>query len=371
MAALACNMDRRPRIRYAVDCGFDRIVFSIQTLRRGLAISVVAANRRGSEMLNSQRIFVKAVQKYCAENGITVETRSQGWLMVMQKGPRRHFAYGYDVGLNSAVTHHIANDKAATAEVLGMNGIPCVPHAFFPGPALSEYVPPAGSWQAMLDHLKQNPDGIVVKPNEGTSGNLVFKVQDKPALERAVNEIFSLNLNLAISPYLEINNEVRVILVDALPVIVYGKSRPSITGDGVHSILELALTTIPAERLSALLPRVLGDLDSATLETVLPSGRHQALNWRHNLDSGAEPVLLQQGTARERCVEIAVKAAKAIEMRFGSIDVVEVDNSWGILEINSGVVMEALGKAHPELVYAAYSAALDKVFGEPHIQPSS
>ena len=37
-----------------------------------------------------------------------------------------------------------------------------------------------------------------------------------------------MNLNLAISPYLEIKNEVRVILVDAIPVIVYGKSRPSI-----------------------------------------------------------------------------------------------------------------------------------------------
>ena len=332
-------------------------------------MSVVAA--LGSEMLNSQRTFVNAVQKYCADNGITVETRSQGWLMVMRKEPKRHLAYGYDVGLNSAVTHRIANDKAATAEVLEMDGIACVPHAFFPGPALSEYASAAGSWQAMLDLLTQNPDGIVVKPNEGTSGNLVFKVLSKRDLERAVSEIFSLNLNLAISPYLEIKNEVRVILVDTLPVIVYGKSRPSITGDGVHSILELALATMPAERLSALFPRMVADLDSATLETVLPSGQHHALNWRHNLDSGAEPVLLQQGAVRERCVELAIAAAKSIEMRFGSIDVVQVDDAWRILEINSGVVMEALGKAYPELVYAAYSAALDKVFSEPPIRPSS
>ena len=320
-------------------------------------------------MPSSQRIFVSAVQKYCADNGIAVETRSQGWLLVMRKGPRRHLTYGYDVGLNSAVNHRIANDKAATAELLEMDGIACVPHAFFPGPALSEYVPPLGSWEAMLAHLTQNPGGIVVKPNEGTSGNLVFKVQDKPALERAVSEIFSLNLNLAISPYLEIKNEVRVVLVNYDPVIVYGKTRPSITGDGVHSILELALATMPAERLSAILPRMAGDLDSATLDTVLPSGQHHALNWRHNLDSGAEPVLLQQGAVRARCVEIAIKAAKSIDLRFGSIDVVQVDDAWKILEINSGVVMEALGKAHPELVYAAYAAALNKVFAEPHFRP--
>jgi glutathione synthase/RimK-type ligase-like ATP-grasp enzyme len=322
-------------------------------------------------MQSSQRIFVAAVQRYCADNGVTVQTGAQGWLMVMHKGGRRHLIYGYDVGLNSAVTHRIANDKAAMAEVLEINGIPCVSHALFLGPALSRYVSAAGSWQAMLAHLTQNPAGIVVKPNEGTSGNLVFKVLDRPALERAVREIFSLNLNLAISPYLEIRNEVRVILVDDLPVIVYGKSRPSITGDGMRSILELALAAIPAERLSAILPRMAGDPDSATLDTILPSGQHHALNWRHNLDAGAEPVLLPQGAVRERCVELAIKAAKSIDLRFGSIDVVQVDDSWRVLEINSGVVMEALGKTHPELVYVAYAAALDKVFGEPRTQPSS
>jgi glutathione synthase/RimK-type ligase-like ATP-grasp enzyme len=322
-------------------------------------------------MQSSQRIFVTAVQKYCAEHGIAVETRSQGWLMVMQKGPRRRLAYGYDLGLNSAVTHRIASDKAATAELLAINGIACVPHAFFPGPALSEYVPAAGTWEAMLGHLMEHPAGIVVKPNEGTSGRLVFKVLDRPALEHAVGEIFSLNLNLAISPYLEIKNEVRVILVDELPVIVYGKRRPSITGDGVHSILELALATMPAERLAAILPRMAGDFDSVNFDTVLPPGQHHTLNWRHNLDAGAKPVLLQQGETRKRCVELAIKAARSIDLRFGSIDIVEVDDGWRILEINSGVVMEALGKTHPDLVYAAYAAALDKVFGEPRTPPSS
>src|SRR4051794_21737025 len=239
-------------------------------------------------MHSSRRAFVSAVQRYGAEHGITVETRSQGWLMVMQKGPRRRLAYGYDLGLNSAVTHRIANDKAATAELLEMDGIACVPHGFFPSPALGDYVPHLGTWQGMLDLLGQHPDGIVVKPNEGTSGRLVFKVLDRPALERAVSEIFSLNLNLAISPYLDIKNEVRVVLIDDLPVIAYGKSRPSVMGDGVHSILELALATVPRERLSAILLRMAGDLDSATLDAVLPSGRHHALNWRHNLDAGAE-----------------------------------------------------------------------------------
>src|ERR1700704_3907145 len=40
---VAGNLDWPARIGYAIGCGFDRIVFSIQTLRRGLAMPAVAA----------------------------------------------------------------------------------------------------------------------------------------------------------------------------------------------------------------------------------------------------------------------------------------------------------------------------------------
>ena len=49
-------------------------------------------------------------------------------------------------------------------------------------------------------------------------------------------------------------------------------------------------------------------------------------------------------------------------MRFGSIDVVSVNGAWKVLEINSGVMMETLNRSHPELVDAAYGAALDLIF---------
>ena len=85
-------------------------------------------------------------------------------------------------------------------------------------------------------------------------------------------------------------------------------------------------------------------------------------DWRHNLDFGARPILLAQGEVREACIAMAIQAANAIGIRFASIDIVRVAGSWQVLEINSGVMMEVLGKHHPELVYATYAAALDRVF---------
>jgi glutathione synthase/RimK-type ligase-like ATP-grasp enzyme len=280
----------------------------------------------------------------------------------MQRGDERRFAFGYDLGLNSAVAHRIANDKAATADVLEICGVPCVPHTLFLSPKLQKYVTPSGSWHKMLELLKASRDGVVVKPNEGTGGNAVFKATDESQLERAVHEIFLFENSLVISPYMKIEDEVRVILIDYQPIVVYSKRRPSIVADGKRSVLELAVATIPAAQLSNVLPGMIEDMDKAALDEVLPAGERRALNWRHNLGAGAQPVLLDKGETRDACVRIAQAAARSIELRFGSIDVVLIDGGWRILEINSGVMMEALGKTHPELVDAVYATALERVF---------
>ena len=116
-------------------------------------------------MLNSQRIFVDAVKRYCSERGIAVEVRSQGWLIVMRPRPgsqarKTHYTFGYDVGLNSAMAHRIANDKSATAEVLTLSGVACVPHTLFLNPRLHAHLPAGGSWEAMLGLLAQHRAGI-------------------------------------------------------------------------------------------------------------------------------------------------------------------------------------------------------------------
>jgi glutathione synthase/RimK-type ligase-like ATP-grasp enzyme len=265
-------------------------------------------------MAGGERIFVQAIRRYCAAHDIAVEIRSDGWLIAMRRGDERHFAFGYDIGLNSAIAHRLANDKSATAEALSLEGVPCIPHHLFLNPKLGGNVVGAAWREAMLVLLHDNPQGVVVKPNEGTSGRSVFKVTTEAELDHAAAEVFSMSAGLVISPYVAIENEVRVVLLDEVPLVVYSKQRGS--------------------------------------------------DWRHNLDAGAKPVLLEDGEIRTACVRIAVDAASAIGITFASIDVVRVDGAWKALEINSGVMMEALAKLHPELVQATYDAALDRVFAE-------
>jgi len=263
-------------------------------------------------MPSDERIFVDAVRRYCRAHGIACGVKSEGWLIVMERAGRRRFAFGYDVGLNSAMAHRLATDKSATSEVLASSGIACIPHTPFLSPRLGEHVAPEGSRDVMLGLLRAHPQGLVLKPNEGTSGRSVFRVTSEAELDHAANDILSSHLSLAISPYVEIEEEVRVILLDDVPHAVYRKQRGT--------------------------------------------------DWRHNLDFGARPILLERAEAREASIAIAIEAARAIGIRFASVDVVHVEGNWKVLEINSGVMMEALGRHHPEQVAAAYTAALDKLF---------
>ena len=264
-------------------------------------------------MSDSQRIFVEAIKKYCASREIAVDVRCDGWLIVMQRGSKRHLAFGYDVGLNSAIALRLANDKCATADMLALSGIACLPHHYFISPVLEKHSSRAESGRRMRDTLATYPDGVVVKPNEGTSGRSVVRVKDEADLQQAAVEIFSAHPSLAISPYVAIEDEIRVVVLDDVALAVYSKRR---AGD-----------------------------------------------WRHNLDFGARPVLVAHGEARAASVALAIEAAKAIGIRFASIDIIRAGGQWQVLEINAGVMMETLGKSHPELVHATYAAALDKVFG--------
>ena len=131
-------------------------------------------------MLNSQRIFVDAVRKYCATHGIAIELRSEGWLIVHERGGKRRFAFGYDLGLNSAVAHRIANDKAATAEVLELCGIACIPHTLFLSPQAQRTCSRSGSWEAMLRSAEADiRKGSSSSPTRAPAASSVFMVSTR------------------------------------------------------------------------------------------------------------------------------------------------------------------------------------------------
>ena len=313
-------------------------------------------------MPTTPRILIGTIERYCAEHAIALDVRADGWLLVLDHPAKRHLIYGYDLGLNSAVAHRVACDKAASAELLTGSGLPAVPHRFFIAPAFGDRAAPP--WPSMFELLEAHPDGLVVKPNDGTSGRFVTRASRRDQLMKAVESLFAANANVALSPFLDVQDEVRVVLLDGAPLLVYRKERACVTGDGTHSLQELAMATVAPARRERTLARLQAEFGAAALAAVVPAGERRLLDWRHNLEAGASPVLLEECRARDACVALAERAARAIGIRFASVDLVQVNGSWQVLEVNSGMMMESFGRFHPDLVYSIYSAALDEIFAK-------
>lgn len=292
-------------------------------------------------MSNSTSCYVKMIREICREENISLESFGGDWVFRLERGDKEGYILGYQFGLNLAVAQQICADKSAASEVMKAHGIPHVPHHCFMTPEKLKYIDKEGNWEEMLSVFRMYGD-VVVKDNQGTGGELVYRVRSVDRLEQAAQEIFRTCQSLAISPYVEIEKEYRVILLDGEIQLVFHKLRDFVTGDGRSTLRQLyaghlmgggAQASIPAEK----------------LEKILPDGQRHYLNWKHNLGQGARAVVEEDPAVTGPAVALALRAARLFGLRFASVDVIRCSEGLQVLEINPGVMMENLASSSQEL----------------------
>lgn len=299
------------------------------------------------------RVLAAIVEDWCRRRGVGFHSLSGGWILTLSRGGDRRVVYGYDLGLNSSVTARVADDKNATWELLRAAGVAAVEHRIFHTPTCSDYVGEAGVWSDLQACLRDFGGDAVCKPNDGSGGEGVFRVRTPRALEQAAHEIFRLHRSLCLSPFLPEAEEFRVIVLRGECLLCFGKSRPAVTGDGHASIAELAAR-------QGLAPR---RTDLVKPAAVPAAGQRVVLEWRHNLAQGGAAVLLADGDPHRAAVQdLALAAAAALDLRFGSVDVLLSRGAYRVLEVNAGVMMEHFaqqGPAHRGIAQDIYARALD------------
>jgi glutathione synthase/RimK-type ligase-like ATP-grasp enzyme len=333
---------------------------------------------------NADRTMLALLRELAAPRGMRLETLGDGWIVRLTRGSAPHevtrHIYGYGFDLNPAATHAIACDKAATAELLARVGVPCIAHQLFLHPSMARFVKHEGTWRQMLEAFERWQHDVVVKENAGTGGRDVTRCQSIVELETAIYRLFAQTTAIAVCPYHELTSEKRFVMLRDRCVLAYEKVRTSVTGDGTSSVLELLAKQTRATTISrSALAGMLEQMDArqrALLLDVPPTGSQRLLNWRHNLGQGASVRLLSTGDTRSqssvdadtaRAMHVALQAAKAINLQFGSVDIVSTttDPTPRVLEINAGVMMEFLARTLPEgpaLAREVYGAALDAMF---------
>lgn len=285
-------------------------------------------------MTNSESNFVKIIKEICEEEQISLKSYSFDWIFELAKNGRIRYILGYQFGLNTASVNSICCDKAAASEIMTAHGIPNIEHRLFASPGEQKFVGKTGCW-AQLIKLLQEKGTLVIKPNDGTGGDRVFKVSNAYELETAVHKVFEKSGYLAASPFYDIENEYRTIMLDGAARLVYVKRRPHLTGDGTSTVAELFIRHVSGSNLNT---EDIPDLGRA--DRIPAKGERILLGWKHNLGLGARAELLEDDPLKKEIEDIVAAVAICLGVRFASIDVALTNEGLKVLEINSGVMME-------------------------------
>lgn len=301
------------------------------------------------ETAKEERILVTLVTEICAENGIGCLSLSDKWLLCLQFKDKYRYIFGYNFGVNNATAQMIAGDKAATAQLLQRYNVPTIEHALFHAPRMTAYVPQEGTWKSIAQYFQAHNSDVVCKPNTGTGGHNVIRVQSIIDLEAAVHRLFGITRSICICPYVEIETEYRVYILRGRVEIIYSKERRSLIGDGHSTLIELLMADQKRQGgdLANLRAGGVGRLRD-NLFDIPASGERIVLNWRHNLGLGSEPYIIHNNAPCSAALaDVATRATKALDIDLAAVDIVQTKNAFMVLEINCGVMMEAFARSSP------------------------
>lgn len=300
---------------------------------------------------------LKIIDEICREKNIEEKLLSFGWIRALTKNGKIRYIVRNAFDLNTAATTQIVNDKYATYEVLEANNIEVLKHIMLFNPITREEY--ASNLEKQVEEALTIFNGkVVIKANNSCQGKDVFLLTNKEEIIEKTKKLFLNGADgVSLCPFKNIEAEYRVIYLDGNIEFVYKKEKPSIVGDGIKTLEELTQKIDFKSEYNK-------DID---LDYIPKEGEKIILSWKHNLSLGAVPkIVLENDKYIEKVKEIALKAGKATNVKFASIDISQEENGEVfVMEINGAVCMSKFAEEVPggyEITKKIYEKAIDKMF---------
>ena len=303
--------------------------------------------------------FKEIIKEICTEDNIKYKFLSKDWVIMLEKDGKTRFISGYKFDLNSHGIGLIADDKYALYEVLKSKNIPVIEHKIVYNKMNNlDYAIGCNTYDYVKEYFEKNNNNIVIKPNDGTCGKNVFNVTDVNEIDIVLDKIFLKNYSISMCPFYKIKHEYRAIMLDGENKLLYTKYLPIVTGDGNKTIRQLLLDFN--------YDYFIDKLEDSKYDKVLPKNKTFEYNWKFNLSQGSIAKKLNDKLLQDRLIKIAKQVCKEINLKFGSIDIIETtNNELLVLEVNSGVMLENYIRLNPnEYIYAKdiYRNAIKNLF---------
>lgn len=299
--------------------------------------------------------FFKLINEICKEKNINIRTASFGYITELEKNGKIRHLVGNGLELNSASSYKIASDKFATYAVLVQNHVPTIKYNMVFNPSTRSEYENNDMLKAMI-WFEEYGRKVILKANSSSEGKDVFCITNKEKLKSKIIEEFSNNKDsVSICPFYNIDFEYRTIILDGEILYCYKKKKPSVIGNGQNNLEELIML--------AKIENVYDDLD---LSYIPKENEEVEVSWKHNLSQGAKPIIDICESKKSEIYTIAKNAAKAIGIRFASVDIAETaDGELLVMEINSSVCMDKFSKLIEngyQIRKDIFSKAIDKMF---------
>lgn len=299
--------------------------------------------------------FYNLIKKICAEKSISLRDASFGYVTELKRENKVFHIVGESLELNSSSSYKIASDKFACFSVLVQNDIPTIKYNMVFNPETRSGFENNDIKKAMILFDKYGGKAIL-KANNSCEGKDVFYISNKEELKEKIIEEFMNNKDsVSICPFYDIGYEYRAIFLDGEILFLYKKEKPYVIGDGKKTVIEL-IKELEIEEYYK-------NLD---FNYIPKMNEKIEVYWKHNLASGGVPNLEIDNKTREKVCKLAIKAGKAIGIRFASIDIAETkEKELLVMEINSNVSMNRFAKKVSnglKIEFEVFSKAINKMF---------
>lgn len=293
--------------------------------------------------MQNERMIIKILREICQEEGYKLSLFSDGWLILIENGEQKMFIHGYKFPNNDGAICELCTDKSGMSDFLRAMGIPTVPHHYMFALSGFDY-----NLSLAKNYLEEYGE-LVIKPNNGTGGKNVERVKSFDELRDVLSYEFISDSMLSVSPFLDIKAEYRTVVYNDIPIFTFEKERPFVIADGKTSFSEYLAQN--------------GYKTGRVIDYVPKKNEKILLNWKHNLQGGATPRLIE--SPDNKMLELVKSLRTVLGLSFASVDIVKVDDKYYILEINSGVMTEHFAKSSSknyELAKKAYKMAVNGYF---------
>lgn len=304
------------------------------------------------------KIYKDLIKEICIENDIKFKLISKDWIFMLEKDNKIRFIAGYKFDVNHQALSLLLDDKYALYDALNNLDIPvCSYKIIYNKDNNNDYADGCNSYDVVYDYFRDNNNHIVIKVNDKSCGRDVYNVKSINEIDNVLNRLFLNNYSVSISPFYDIKTEYRLIVFNKKIVLSYAKKRPIVYGDGIHSIKELLIDFNNYY--------FCDNLNEDKYLRVLNKDEVYEYDWRFNLSRGANFYYIEDEIVKNKLYDIVNKILEKLDIKMASIDIVEVDNKFMVLEINSGIMMDnfiMLDSNGKEIAKDIYTKAILEMF---------